>query len=533
MATVHSQQMFERNMEMFQERVPVLYNFLKNFHPEGSLTTLDNGETDLVAGGNPIFGGRHDAYFDQMVEQYWRHPARLGLAHPNPNMGDDEAGRFIGNLTEACGKADVKISDGLTAQKSFFLIILGIGLGAHIDRMVEQSGCHTLVLVEPVPEMIYHSLFTYDWAALYKAFDDSGRRIEIVCDPNVANTCTGIKLALRGDNACAMDGGYYVKALDNPFNNDVVSRLGNELVDVFNDLGSYYDETLMIRNAYANLSAGHSRLYKSSPPDRELDMPVFLCGSGPSLDGAIDLIKENQDQAVIVSVGTALQPLLKNGIVPDFQVESENFYPDFDDIYAYLQGAAETQRIHLVAAVTCPEEIIRCFGSATLYFRDGQTPRYLFNPPDSATLIGSSPAVGNAGLSFAQWSGFRRFYFFGMDLGARNPDRHHAVGSMGLVLQDFSIEMPANFGGTVMTTIIFYDSLTGFREAIHQLSDGREYFNCSDGCFIEGAEPLHLADVDLPPATAAKADVVRQLRDDSSSYPVSEVQTRLGVSVVI
>ena len=53
------------------------------------------------------------------------------------------------------------------------------------------------------------------------------------------------------------------------------------------------------------------------------NMPAIIVGNGPSLDKEIDFLRKNQDNFVIFCSGSALKPLYKAGITPDFQVEIE------------------------------------------------------------------------------------------------------------------------------------------------------------------------------------------------------------------
>ncbi|MCH7935507.1 MAG: motility associated factor glycosyltransferase family protein [Proteobacteria bacterium] len=532
MATQQSKELFEQNLELFRQRAPTLYDLAKSYQPEAALITTEEGCVDLSVGESLVFGGRYDALVGEMLENYWRQPSRIALTPPNPEQGDGDAGQFVGDLLRRCEQGNIALGDSLTPAGGYFLLIFGVGLGAHIDPLVERSGCQTLVLVEPSFEYVYHSMSTYEWDALFRSFDANSRTLQMVFDSDVTKACMGIKWSLRESNVCALDGAYYFKFGDMPAINEILSRMGNELMGVSDDLGCYVDERLMVLNSHANLGSAEARIYKT-PGERELPLPVFLVGSGPSLDDAIEVIKENQDNAVIVSVGTALQPLLNNGITPDFQVESENYYPDFNAIRDFLKSRPETDDIHLIAAVTCPGEFVNSYGSSTLYFRAGQTPNHLFRPPESAILVGGSPSVGNAGMSFALWSGFRAFYLFGMDLGARNPERHHADGSYGIVYEEFDIEMPANFGGVAYTTTIFFKTLVAVREAVQAFAQGRRFFNCSDGCLIEGVEPVRPGELTLDPPAADKSEVVRQLIADAEPYDRRRFEERLAESDLV
>jgi len=50
------------------------------------------------------------------------------------------------------------------------------------------------------------------------------------------------------------------------------------------------------------------------------NIPVIVVAAGPSLDKNIGLIKSARNQILIIAVATALKPLLRNGIEPDFVI---------------------------------------------------------------------------------------------------------------------------------------------------------------------------------------------------------------------
>ena len=82
-------------------------------------------------------------------------------------------------------------------EETYFLLIFGVGLGGHIDPLVERTNCHVLMLVEPSLEFIYHSLEVYDWAALFERFEERNGRIEILVGSNPDGLAREIRDTLR------------------------------------------------------------------------------------------------------------------------------------------------------------------------------------------------------------------------------------------------------------------------------------------------------------------------------------------------
>ena len=86
--------------------------------------------------------------------------------------------------------------------------------------------------------------------------------------------------------------------------------------------GYFEDEIEMIRNCHANLRRWDFRVIESVPV-REQSFPVLIVGAGPSLDRDMPHLKALRERAIVVSCGTSIGILLKNGIRPDLHCEIE------------------------------------------------------------------------------------------------------------------------------------------------------------------------------------------------------------------
>lgn len=77
---------------------------------------------------------------------------------------------------------------------------------------------------------------------------------------------------------------------------------------------------LYFTNFYENLGA----LEESGCGDRLFGkfhgLPIFVCGSGPSLQAQIEMLRPLKDRALIIAAGSAAPVLLSHGIVPHFGV---------------------------------------------------------------------------------------------------------------------------------------------------------------------------------------------------------------------
>ena len=96
----------------------------------------------------------------------------------------------------------------------------------------------------------------------------------------------------------------------------------------------------------------------------------MIVGAGPSLDEGLETLQRIRDRVVLFSCGTALRPLLRNGIVPDFHCELENV-PEVHGVIARGRGnTAISSQITLIASATVDPRVPPLFGETIFFFRD-------------------------------------------------------------------------------------------------------------------------------------------------------------------
>jgi len=111
-------------------------------------------------------------------------------------------------------------------------------------------------------------------------------------------------------------------------------------MNVFN-LGTMIDRgSLWQHNTICNIPHLISNPGVDTLKDLFKGKPAIIVGAGPSLNDALDVLTELVDRFVIISTGTALRPLRRAGIRPDFVVSVDGshktapqFEVDCDDLY--------------------------------------------------------------------------------------------------------------------------------------------------------------------------------------------------------
>lgn len=255
------------------------------------------------------------------------------------------------------------------------------------------------------------------------------------------------------------------------------------------------------------------------------DVPVFVVGNGPSLDQSIEFIRAHAEQAIIIACGTAVSALHKAGIRPDIYVAVERTKSSADFLSILNADDFLKDAVFLSVDVIHPE-CKRFFRRSALAFKPNE-PMFglLYNQLGDAFVFDSieysNPFVGNTGLNYAALLGFKQVYLFGIDNGYKDAGKHHSTLSLYYdEKQETKVKnhtvgtFPArgNFGGEVRINHLFGLSIHNMASVLRDYPD-LHCRNCSDGAFIEGAEPIRVDELVLSAPALDKIQLLDSLLD--------------------
>ena len=511
-----------RNLEVFRQHYPHVYAVLHNYTPASTLVELDNGEYDVELGGTYLYDGQGAATFARtQLDKYWGKPHRVTLNRPEYVNQESAVGWVLNDAFDAAKEEEIEFAPSPVSADSYFVVVFGIGLAPHIEELAEKTNCRCLVLCEPNPEFLYHSLSIFDWAGLIDSFSAQSKKIRFAITNDPVQLNHMVRGTIRNVNPCSMDGMHIYFHFSNAILTNAAIGFQKDLAVTMMGLGFFEDELAMISQSYRNLVGGKARIMTDK--HKRVDMPVIIVGGGPSLDQNIDVIQAMKDKAVVIACGTSMEPLLKHGIIPDFNIlleRSELLLKAHEEAAAMF----DLSKTVLVSSTTIYPGIGEKFGDVIYFFRAGLSSYPMFSTDPSQALPRCDPIVANGALAFAQTAGFRNFYFFGVDCGAKDERKHHSKHSwyydnrMSDYLLKFRDRVPGNFGGTVLSNEILMWSRDGLQNAILMLSAGRKYYNCSDGAQITGAMPKIASTISIPDSPRPKADIVREIVERFPHY---------------
>jgi hypothetical protein len=474
------QKLFEKNIKFFYNNIPHFYKLI---------TSIKTRRYQLI--NNNIFDTKTNSFIyphsideDSFIFAY--NPIQNTLWEKEffyltpPKLDEKEffvTAKIVNKLIEKA--KTLNYTKSFYFEKNFLpaTVILGLLAGKHIELLAEKYNFQSLFIYEPKPEFFAISLYFIDYERLYKKLKG--------------------KLFIFIKNKIdyfAIEKFYFERVITSSFARFTLITYENEFIldakHKFEEIsflknrgwGTFEDEIKGIKNHLKNIDK-----YPLLNSSKKLNIPICIVANGKSLEKNIEFIKKNKDSMIIISVGTAIKPLIKAGIESDFHIEQERI----DTLIEALKDILPKYNGYFLGASVVKPEIFKMAKKTLMYIREAFT---LEN--NYFTLKHSSPIVGNTGIAFASEFS-NEIYLCGMDLGFRLGEKKHANGSFYDDKNDIEkngIKVKGNFSNDIYSNSLLLSSKKNIEKLIKEKNI--KIYNLSDGAYIEGSIPLK--DKDLP-----------------------------------
>jgi hypothetical protein len=483
-----------RSRAAFAARFPEIMAAIEAQEPQSTILFQDGVPRDISIGGRRVYDGEARSRAAAQVEAFMAKPLRLIMEQP----------ASAGLLSPICIGLKLAMERTLAEEQvtglsrgpltaPTFLVVFGVGLGYHLEDLIRATGARWIIIVEPFVEFIAHSFQAIDWAALLERVEEAGGDVQLVTDLDPGRVVGAIvhQVACRGTPY--LDGTWVFRHYPLWTFAEAAKRLHGAAEFVYINRGFFEDEIVMMTNAVTNFANHSFRLLDQRPRPHRREMAVIV-GAGPSLDASLETLHRIRDRVVLFSAGTALRPLLRNGILPDFHCELENGN-QVPEVIAEARQYADLSRLCLIASATVDPELPAMFAETILFFRDTVSSTRIL-AGETKPVAGTAPTCVNTAAACASALGFTDFALFGVDCGTRS-EVDHAGGTIYRDLEKwqkhstiearYPLEVEGNFGGIARTNWVYDAS----RRMLIELftTYGLNVVNCSDGALILGAIP--------------------------------------------
>mgnify|MGYP000645418501 CR=1 FL=1 len=471
---------------------------LQNYQPH-KLKRTNKPFDDLIFAEDELFYGM-DANLacQQQVQQFNKNPTHYSLHYPTVPTSFAEHQNTINRLNE---KAHT-LGFPLKAPNQSNLVVLGAGLGFHLQHLIQSRSFGSIILLEPNEDMLFHFLSNINVDELNQHCKQNGGQFTIITAGSVQAFKEQVLQFAKTQGFDFFAELSLYRHYETPLFNQIFENFVPIRQQWLSTWGFFDDEIIGLTHTIKNVNNG-CHIYTQSVK-KSIDTPVVIVGNGPSLDANIKLLSQNQSKFIIASCGTALAALRRNGITPDVHVEMERTDGSYEICHPWLSEQM-LKNSTLFALNTVTPKITELFSNKLLFAKANDSGTNLLSVMHDNTLdelYFSNPTVTNfAAASFVSL-GFKNLTLLGCDYGFKDPNKHHSASSdyfdkanaLSKASYQSEFKVPGNFGGSVGTDRIYNLARVNIEQLLLR-NPSVKCRNSSDGAYINGALAEEFADV--------------------------------------
>jgi hypothetical protein len=542
------------NLQLLQGVMPDIYNEFKSYTPSETGVIVDtDGNLNLYNNQKSVYPFSPEKFADEQVAQFLKKPDvfRYHIGHQDDKDIVFKHAALLKSIYNV-RKEETKneLLNPANEPRLDFVCMLGGGLGYQIKSLFEAKPVLNFFLFEPCKDTFFALLHCVELKPLFEHCSKQGGRFSIFVGGSSDAALNNISHFLFQQGHFNLSRMLFFTHYESKTINETIQRVKDIGHRLSAGWGFMEDEIIGMTHTLTNIDQGFPVLKSRKHFKSDLkDFPVFVCANGPSLDSAIEFLKENQNNIFIVSAGTALKALLANDIKPDIHVEMERAANVLD----WVSVVTRTEELkyglkdlRIFALNTVFNGVLSEFKSAYLLAKNNDAGGRLIRLFDEKGLYAypefSNPTASNTALSVAVELGFEDVYLVGMDFGYIDEAHHHSKHSI-YYDDDFKhkelvkkimrsdIEVKGNFRDTVFSTSIF-DSSKGNIELLLSQDLFVNAKNTADGAFIKSANPCSIESIKIKNKIEDKDKILeKQLRLSTSNKQLepNRLNTNLGV----
>ncbi|MBS4708849.1 motility associated factor glycosyltransferase family protein [Aeromonas caviae] len=510
---------FEQNMAAFRQYIPHIADMYEAYQPARPFKFFctENGQPNLkwLDDDVVVYGAEPYLSCETLVAEFmdkgvlskfsFRQEANpMGSIHiehlNNLNIYKDEISSQAEHL--------VKVPDQVPCA-----LIFGVGLGYHLGYLYERCKISTLFLFEPDLDLFYASLFCFDWAPLLAYLYQENLGLHILLGQDEQSIVRDFSSAVSSRGSFLVANAFTMWGYQSDEIKKLMKTIHQQYYLLVMGWGFFDDNLIALSHSMRNIEHGVPFFKKNKNVSQKYQrVPVFIIGSGPSLDDSLPIIKANKDRAILISCGSAISALHKYGIKPDIEVQIERTKSIYD-FMVNLDDPEYLQDILFLSTDVVHPDCATLFKKTVLAFKSNEPgvmmcQTYFSVAKDFSAWQAVNPFVGNIGVHAPIQLGFKNLYLFGLDNGYKDKNHHHAKSSAyynnevnaklltELVCSDNERQCEGNFGGVVISNAM-YDTSRYIIEGVLAINKDVHCANCSDGAKILGARAVPANDIGL------------------------------------
>ena len=355
--------------------------------------------------------------------------------------------------------------------------VLGAGLFFETQALLSQRPDAEVIVVE-------EDAFLLKLALTYRDM------VELLSDSRLTVVCSQYGKFIKETNLCERSIWLRKPALKHMGNHEQRMTLERFFVKSM----TIKEQAYVLEKEFRQ-NTGADRLVKCVDEcrDRFAGKTAYLVAGGPSLNPSLDLLKNREEDSIIVCVGTSAGVLQKAGIIPDFIMITDAS----NDIYLQLKDKVDHRRSTLLYMISANAKAVGYFmGRKYAAFQEGFDMAEDYAREHDYTLVSTGGSVSTTALDICIRMGCKKIVCLGLDL-AYTGNRTHAEGTMSNTRTFETTDMPMakSVSGEMIHTSLNLSCYQNWIERRIEVEKDIEFVNISDGAYIQGMKNVQVEDM--------------------------------------
>lgn len=531
------EEQYKRNLAYLKKITPNLYQGVVSENTDDLLLSVDEKNINISYNNKFIYPNESKKFIEDSVQNFIQKPKAFSYQVSiidTPNIYEEIHSSFIQDIDNLKEKHISSTKNKKQLEAINILLLFGIGTGVQIEEILKHIEVQHLVILDKDYKFLKASLYFINWIDILQSFSKNGKSITFIIDADVNTVSTSIINFIYKDK---MMFAYYINffhSYESDFFNDIKTKLQTNYEQMLIGWGFYDDEITSFKHTVENLKNNIQYYNIKNNAHFLKNGSVFIVANGPSLDEDIENIKNNMDKAVVFSCGSALKALENYGIVPDYHFEMERNKSTYDILIKTI-NKEYLKKINFIGLNLITPEVFGLFKSQKLFFRENDSGASI-STKLGANIEHCNPTVANMALSFASHIGFENIYMFGMDMGFLESKKHHSQKSayfdenkaLGYSTENFNKFFTANLDKNLIVmsnTILSWCKIRAencILETNFKVKKGINYFNCSNGAFINKTIPKNSSDIGIELRKKNKQNIIKKI-EKCFKYPKEDL----------
>ncbi|MBQ4848670.1 6-hydroxymethylpterin diphosphokinase MptE-like protein [Pseudoalteromonas sp. MMG012] len=441
---IEANERFSKNLACFEKYYQEIAQAIKDYQTRDDfcihVTSTGHGNFFPKNIDAPIYSDDPIAQTQEQIEVQTTH-AVYSLTdytgYPQDDMDTRIHSRYMTALTRHMCDVRTENKSSIKVLPDSFptAIIFGIGLGYHVPLLLKRTHFDYVYLIEPEFEQFFASLFCTDWFEIIETVDEQGGCLFFHLGIDHKSFMDDIEKISEDVGAFSLVRSFCYQHTPGQTLNTLIQKWCSDYFRFQFGHGFYNDAVTGLAHSIHHLR-NNAAILSKSPTGLDFDTPIFIVGNGPSLDSAEEFLKNNQQNAIIIAIGTSIASLHNKGIQTDFHVLVERPYSNYK-IFGDILPSEEYQKVNLLGLNTLYPDTTKRYKWAGIAAKGSESGTCLLNLLSQIHLSQGlplipycNPVVANAALSFMLFMGFRNVYLFGIDNGSQPCGTHHSKDSI-------------------------------------------------------------------------------------------------------